>query len=326
MRRLAGAVNLCYGFIVQVRVQSGETGLATVAPTDSWWRPRAGYVWRDDLEAAQAGGKLRPGPWLLPKGITPLWYLDPKQGSKVEQLPIRSRWSIVQEFAALSAISDEARLCAAIQRFANRHGWLGQPEDATDRVTKRDWLKVESLWIWRSEIDAIGDLLDLHEEADNLAQRRPDPKLRKEIIGRLSVKRHGPTDFIEVRGMRTVHLVEHFGGPVLGASSHQLAALLLDVIEAEIQSKLSRQLSADVRLGSAGDLRFRPATLLSAMYLDLALAWTSRSVPEKRCLMCRRWFRPTKKGWQRASYCSDTCRSKARYRRETQSEGKERIR
>lgn len=232
---------------------------------------------------------------------------------------------------AFRDLGDARDFPAAVLAFASRHGWLGHSLPIDPLGVQH----AEPVALWRREVAAVADLLDVLKHARCLRETE------SEIDRRWLLDRAIVLDDVDVASSamlafgRSAEAVNMSGRvsvledysrprgifPVGRSASHdnrRLATVALHAVALEVESRLEGAMSVSVVAAERrrGELRFVPTTLLGHIYLQLALLVGGPDEPRLMplCVDCKRPLRSGRTS--RAQYCEDTdaCRARA-YRR-----------
>jgi hypothetical protein len=183
--------------------------------------------------------------------------------------------------------------------FANRYGFLGAPHAVVDGSGAMVGLG-ESLSYWLAQLAvfhhlvAIWDKVSRPANNSELSRRQLDALIPRADYG------FG----------RTIDLGPEF---VFLHPDELRGRALSEIVGERLRSVVSRRLTGamHVALDPGKPLRFRPATMLAAVYLDLALELVGGTGARLReCDYCHNQYLASRRD---SRFCSDTCRSQARH-------------
>jgi hypothetical protein len=187
---------------------------------------------------------------------------------------------------------------ATILAFANRYGFIGNAAAVVDQSGKPiSW--GESLSYWTEELGIFRCLMELVDgvgrasKGGELERRNLDAQVDKTPSGRRLRLGHA-TLFLD-------------RAELVGRSPHIAIA---DRLHKVVQERVSVSVAP---LAVGRPLRFRPTTLLSAIYWDLAMEMVGGLGARLReCEYCHRPYRAARRD---SHFCSTACRSNAYYHR-----------
>jgi hypothetical protein len=297
-----------------------------------WWRPTAGFEWRDDLRAAVERGVFvtddpEPGEsWLVPKSREAFRY------------PVLANVRLTAAFRRVAL--DPTR--AQIVRFAAQYGaltsgqWLvprgngapAGPRTFTMGGSPSDF--GESLSFWQQEATRFGLLYETWTTLRTLTE--VDAHSRSEVAraqDRLARSvRWDADDSIGIRSeittaeggtSRSWTWVTHPKLPghdelLAALPPHDLAAAARYHLIVKVNEQLKGRVDPYLLPFRASTLRFVPDSLLAAIYLRFAFEISEGIGRLRECAGCAQSFVP---GRRDQRYCSKNCRERASYRRRT---------
>jgi hypothetical protein len=185
---------------------------------------------------------------------------------------------------------------ATILAFANRYGFLGNAAVVLDQSGKAiSW--GESLSFWTRELGIFRCLMEL---VDGVERASKGGELERRNLNAQVDKR--PSG----RQLRLGHTTLFLDRSELVGRSPHIA--IADRLRNFVQERVSVSLAP---LAVGRPLRFRPTTLLSAIYLDLAMEIVDGLGARLReCEYCHRPYRAARRD---SHFCSTACRSNAHY-------------
>jgi hypothetical protein len=257
-------------------------------------RPLGGFRWREEPTFRQTTALRRSS------DVAPCLIAQEGEGWRTFE-PLRSR-RLPQEARTLAAklsSGSEETAKADILGFANRHGFLGTASgvfDSSDNLI--GYGEPFSAWeeplIRFREIAVLWDATVAAHQAPNQRDRnRLDETLLRVDGGGRELRLGQDRAWIPASDLR--------GRP------------LWQVVAERLRSMVTKSLDGHIRVEfePGSPLRFRPDSVLTAIYLDLAMEMAGQMGARLReCDFCHR---PYRAGRSDSRFCSDTCRSQARH-------------
>lgn len=268
-----------------------------------WSVPREGYHLDEDLIPAPELIELRDvcldPPWL----VGPSDYEVPPRQYAPFQKP-----NLFRQFSTLSPHHK------AITRFANKYGLLGDPVPLIYPGRSGQTVQVgESLRFWQQEIQEMAMLVDLwglvrYEREEPLSKIILWQKHPRSVLFRWQENRQS---LIASESLPDgVSCTQWKYKDVIGPARYYLCD--------QINKRLKNHVSPSILPFLDGEIYMFPDSLLSAMYVMLALEVSGRIHPAIQCRGCGVYFIPTHR---RQAYHDDACRKLAYYHRKRSNTG-----
>jgi hypothetical protein len=288
------------------------------------WGVPSAVRWRDDLELSDYDqGTPDSGPWLVAEG------------------DYEKRYGVVRKRALFddAVRVGKAPTMDAIERFASKYGLLGQDYERWVRpIGGGTVTRATSLHTWQTEMQTVAALWALWQgvrvgRAGWLAdfvrwtgpgQQRAGPVSitisvlevgaapRRAIYTRQRLKKKiGP--FFTRQTVRTLAREVHDPSELLHIWK---PGAILEPMKYYIHERVNDALDGKVNmavmplLGSV--VRYVPANLLAAVYMQFAFRLAARQLPERDCPHCRQRFTPARRN---QLSCTKQCRDNASYHR-----------
>lgn len=200
-------------------------------------------------------------------------------------------------------LTPDSRIQGLIESFAIRYGFLERPRLLDEKGPLDEYAgRGESLSFWQGELAMFRSLCVLWDAV----QAAESGELGRRQLEGIGTRPEGfKNETVQLDLGEDHWLIDPHEYP-----GRSLAAVLRDRLHAKVQERAKISVA---RLVPGRPLRFRPDSLLDAVYLDFAMELVGATGSRLReCNYCHRPYRATRKD---SVYCSDTCRSQARHHR-----------
>jgi len=235
-------------------------------------------------------------------------YWQPYEPLKTRRLPEDFRTLARQVFETPpsyqqlveSTEEPDEKAQALIQAFVTRYGFLRDPSYLVDLGGDVAGYG-EALYLWKRELARFRAVTTVWDKLSAVASKGSE--LARRELAQITVKLENGSRLLEI-GMETWGLEpEAWRGRSLA-----------DVIGRRLREDAQKQATVSLAPLTAGKpLRFRPDSLLSAVYLDFAMELVGGLGTRLReCDFCHNTYRASRND---SRYCSSTCRSQARHAR-----------
>jgi hypothetical protein len=280
-------------------VQAGPGALD--ARIEGWLgRPLLDLEWRVDVRLGPSRDRRPesfPPPFLVvpPPDGRPYW--QGYEPLKTRRLPEDFRTLARQMSGALEGSDETAQ--TLIQAFVARYGFLREPDylvDANGESAGRG----EALFLWKRELARFQAVTTLWSKVSAASTGSELARRELEVTAKVE------------NGIRTVHIgTEEIWGL---DRDFVIGRRLTDVIASRLRDDAQKHATVSLApLISGKPLRFRPDSLLSAVYLDFGMELVGGLGARLRdCDYCHNTYRASRSD---SRYCSSTCRSQARHTR-----------
>jgi hypothetical protein len=202
--------------------------------------------------------------------------------------------------AALEGADESAQ--KLIQTFVGRYGFLRDPSYLVESATGASAGYGEALFFWKRELARFQAVTTLWSK---VSAANSASELARRELDQLTVKLEN--------GSRTVNVgtEEQWGLEPVTLRGRSLVDVLGRRLCEDAQEHATVSLAP---LIAGKPLRFRPDSMLSAVYLDFAMEMVGGLGARLReCDSCHNAYRASRSDRR---YCSSTCRSQARYTRQ----------